>query len=469
MLGRSIQIFSIRFSALLASLIVLVLFARVLPQSEYGQYQNLWIKLLLIGGIANAGISIAVFSFSVAELRFFLSKITAKHIAIYGLFLLALSIWFISDGVAESSAADYFTRWLFFITYVLSGIMEAVLIVLKRFELLIVTAIIYFAGFLLFHYLYISIGFPLTLLIATIAALFLIRTMLFVYQLRKWLGATKKNELDNIGRGKERLWLHFALYNFYSVVFQWVDKYAVSLMVTAALSAAYFNGTISIPFLPHAFGAVSSALLLQLSSTKVLHNRDITVKSVHQASGLLSAIAFPIFAYLFFFRHEVFDVVFSGKYAEAVPIFAVSLLLVPVRCFDFVAILQSRGFGKIINGGALFDLLLACTLMYPFYLWLGLPGIALAPVVSTYAQSLYYLYCSGKILRYPIWKLFPVQKVIVSLGCFILLNIALSYGFKSFTPLTQIIAAGSINAAIAIGLLFRQQSGVKTLEIKKAD
>lgn len=452
----------------MASLIVLVLFARVLPQSEYGQYQNLWIKLLLIGGIANAGISIAVFSFSVAELRFFLSKIKVKHIAVYGLFLLALSIWFISDGVAESSTADYFTRWLFFITYVLSGIMEAVLIVLKRFKLLIATAIIYFAGFLLFHYLYISIGFSLTLLIAAIAALFLIRTMLFAYQLRKWVGATK-NELENIGRGKERLWLHFALYNFYSVVFQWVDKYAVSLMVTAALSAAYFNGTISIPFLPQAFGAVSSALLLQLSSTKVLHNRDVTVSSVHQASGLLSAIAFPIFAYLFFFRHEVFEVVFSGKYAEAVPIFAASLLLVPVRCFDFVAILQSRGFGKIINGGALFDLLLACALMYPFYVWLGLPGIALAPVVSTYAQSLYYLYCSGKILRYPIWKLFPVQKIIVSLGCFIILNVALTYGLKSFTPLTQIIAAGSINAAIAIGLLFRQQSSIKTLEIKKAD
>src|SRR5690606_18525106 len=121
----------------------------------------------------------------------------------------------------------------------------------------------------------------------------------------------------------------------------------------------------------------------------------------------LSCIIFPLFFFFLLFRNELFLVVLSEKYLPSVPIFLMSILAIPLRAYSFTTILQNRHKGAIINTGAFLDLLLACVLMYPLYLWLGLPGIALAFVVSSYLQAGFYLYHTAKSLDTSIGKLAP--------------------------------------------------------------
>src|SRR5690606_10351781 len=107
---------------------------------------------------------------------------------------------------------------------------------------------------------------------------------------------------------------------------------------------------------------------------------------------LLSCIAYPVFFFLFFFRSEFITVVFSEKYVEAIPIFLCSVLILPVRAYSNTTILQNYHQGRIINAGVLLDYIVALAVIYPLYLWLGLAGIALSFVVSTYVQVIFYLY-----------------------------------------------------------------------------
>jgi O-antigen/teichoic acid export membrane protein len=91
-------------------------------------------------------------------------------------------------------------------------------------------------------------------------------------------------------------------------------------------------------------------------------------------------------------------VVFAHRYDAAVPLFVVASLVVPLRAYNFTALLQHKGQGRIITRGALLDLGLALGLIYPLYRGLGLAGVALAFVISTYWQAGYYLGHTARLL-----------------------------------------------------------------------
>jgi O-antigen/teichoic acid export membrane protein len=189
------------------------------------------------------------------------------------------------------------------------------------------------------------------------------------------------------------------------VLFRWVDKLALNFLLPAALFALYFNGTLDVPFLPLLLGAAGSALLLRFGEPALTDAERLAL--LRAAATLLGRLVFPVFFFLLFFRCELFGVVFAHRYDAAVPLFVVSSLVVPLRAYNFTALLQHKGQGPRISRGAVLDLALALALMYPLYRLLGLAGVALAFVLSTYAQAAYYLGHTARLLRVPWASLLP--------------------------------------------------------------
>jgi O-antigen/teichoic acid export membrane protein len=189
------------------------------------------------------------------------------------------------------------------------------------------------------------------------------------------------------------------------VLFRWVDKLALNFLLPAALFALYFNGTIDIPFLPLLLGAAGSTLLLHFGEPGRTEAQRLAL--LRAAGALLGRLVFPLFCFLLVFRCELFGVVFAHRYDAAVPLFVVASLVVPLRAYNFTAFLQHKGQGRLITRGALLDLGLALGLMYPLYRWLGLAGVALAFVISTYWQAGYYLGHTARLLGVPWAGLLP--------------------------------------------------------------
>ena len=128
---------------------------------------------------------------------------------------------------------------------------------------------------------------------------------------------------------------------------------------------------------------------------------------------MLSSIVFPLFFFLFFFREEIFSFVFKNKYHDSVPIFAISIFILPLRVNNYSVILQCFSEGKKVLLGSLIDIVIAIVLMITLYPVMGSRGIVLSIVISTYCQVLYYLWHSAKILKIKMYELFPVKKLIV--------------------------------------------------------
>jgi O-antigen/teichoic acid export membrane protein len=235
------------------------------------------------------------------------------------------------------------------------------------------------------------------------------------------------------------------------MLFSWIDKFAISLLLSTQLSAIYFNGSMNIPFLPLILSAVSSAILMQMASNKKENETVHTLQLINQSAKILSAIIFPLFFFFVFYRYQLFTVLLSDKYLPSVPIFLISSLAIPVRAYGFTTVLQNKHKGSIINAGAVMDLLLACILMYPLYELMGLPGVALSFVITTYLQAGFYLYHTARILKVSVLQLIPFANWGIKLIIFAFLFIIVHYiSIQYFSNLFTLILGCAFSIVVVL-------------------
>ena len=443
--SNSFLIFATRFFPSLATLVVMILYSKNLPPAQYGLYQRFWIQLFLFAPIACFGVHVLFITYSRNIILGLLSNLRRKYYVWYALWLLFIAIVF---TLFQSLSAGYsfFIPFLFLICYAVSTILESVLIVCRNFALLIVTSVLYSAAFCAIHWFSLAQGLSLPTLFLYLLGLTLARTIVYGAPAFASIKYYKEQVALKTHVGNIRsLWLHLGLYDILQILFSYVDKFIISLVLTAELSAIYFNGSQNIPFIPLLLGAAGNAVLLQLAAGVGKAEPTTAVRLMRQSGKLLSCIVFPVFFYLLLFRSELIVTIFSIKYRAAIPVFAVSLLSLPLRAYSFTTVLQKLHKGAIINAGAIGDLVIACAFMYPLYKLMGLPGVALSFVASTYLQAIYYLFQTSRFLKVSVIQLLPVIDWISKLALFGALFVAIHYtGRRFFSVHNSLILGGTI-------------------------
>jgi len=449
-IGNSFLIFLIRFFPSLAALVVVIVFSRYTSEEVYGSYQNFWVRLYLLSAVATLGIPAFLLTYTPQFIGRLFSTLKPWHYAIIALWIVLIASLF---GLLHYNTAGMpvFISLLFFLLHSFSAIAESVLITGRRFRLLLWVNLLYTIAFLLLHYgvltgaysieslfLYLLLPAGLKLLVTGAGSVSFMKA--------QELSAEQEYKKADI----RSLWLHIGIYDVLQRVFTWIDKFVILLLFTAGVSAMYFNGTYDIPFLPLLLGAVSSAALLHLASVAKKDDNRSAILIANHTARILSAIVFPLFFFLFLFREELFHVLLTEKYADSIPIFAVTVFIVPLRAYNFTSILQNRHKGRIINIGAVLDLLIACALMYPLYQCLGLVGIALSFVISSYIQGAYYLHHTARILNTTITEIIPLTnwsvKLIVFGALFIIIHYLLSMLFND----TVVLFSGCLALAVTL-------------------
>lgn len=422
--SASLRIFLIRFFPSLAATIVMILFSRKLSGEIYGTYQLYLTQALLLSAIGSAGIQALLITYPSSFVAHLVRSVTPRQYLIFGLWTLLLSIVFslLQPVAAFSSVAAF----IFLFAYILHTVAEAILTAYRRFNLLTGINLLYTVVFLWLHSLLLLDILTLSRLLLYLAFLSVIKAAVCIRMVRQY-PAQKALEATTTPASVKKLWLHLGLNDVLQLVFKWVDKFVLGFFLSRELFAIYYNGSVDIPFLPLLLGAAANAVLIQMAMHREGATTPQTIQLIHHASRLLSSFVFPLFSLLVLYRYELFTVVFTHKYEAAVPVFLIATLILPLRAYSFTAILQHRHQGKTILAGSAGDLLLACMLMYPLYLILGLPGVALAFVLSTYAQAWFYLRATARVLQTNMLQLVPWKswliKALISGGLLLLLRL----------------------------------------------
>lgn len=449
-IGNSFLIFLIRFFPSLAALVVVIVFSRYTSEEVYGSYQNFWVRLYLLSALATLGIPAFLLTYTPQFTRYLFTTMRAGHYIAIMLWMIAVAASFAFLHHATAGMPVYIA-FLFFLLHCLNAISETLLIVARKFSLLLWVNLLYTAAFLVLHYGVLAGAFDIETLFLYLllpAGLKLLITGSSAVTFIKGVALPAKVEYEKADI--RSLWLHIGIYDVLQRVFTWIDKFVISILFTAGVSAMYFNGTYDIPFLPLLLGAVSSAALLQLASGGRKDDNPSAILVANQTARILSAVVFPLFFFLFLFREELFHVLLTIKYADSVPIFAVTVFIVPLRAYNFTSILQNRHKGRIINIGAMLDLLIACALMYPLYQWLGLTGIALSFVISSYMQGAYYLHHTARVLNTKVYNIIPLTNWAVKMIVFGLFFIVIHYLFDSLYNDTIVLFLGSLALAVTL-------------------
>lgn len=415
--GNALLYFSAKFFPALATLLSWMYLSRHLPAAEYGQYQGFWIQLITFTAILGLGFPAFILTYNAEKAAALLQKLGAERVLSYsGLAVLGgilfAGIQFVTSGIPAIYA------FVFLLLNLVVLFTEAILTVFRSFRPLILVNVLFAVLFYGVHRYAVDRQYTLDRLVLMLLTLFAIRA-LFTCALsrRSYLRQERKPLVAADWPEMRQLWIQMGIGDTIQVLFRWIDKFILSFILAKEVFAVYVNATIEIPFLPIVFASVSSAALQQWA---VHHGRNNTnpITVLHFSARILSSIIFPLFLYLMLFGREFLTTVFSAQYAEGLTIFLCAQLVLPLRTYPFTALLQNHHRGDIINKGALIDFAMACVLMYPLYMLIGLPGVALSFVLSTYWQAAYYLRQSARVTGIPMMQLVPVRTLLLKLLLF---------------------------------------------------
>jgi O-antigen/teichoic acid export membrane protein len=400
--GSAAWIFVSRLLVTLSLVVGTYLFAHQLHPQIYGHYQNFWMQFNTLYAFAGMGIASFIYSYAPEKVIQIFKNLNWQR-WVFGTGVL-LSCSFIFAWLQEASGISFIWTALFLVTNTLSIFAESFLTVMKRYKFLVGINLLYFLGFVAWHYFNLrQETFNLNLLFAGLTIISSIKTISSSIIIAN---ATKQAAITNLEDKKFlRLWSHLYIFDLIQTLFLYADKFVISLVTTAATSAIYQNGTYPIPFIPILFTAVSSAALVRFAEAQKDVKAEITI--LKNTAVALSTVVFPIFFLLMVFSKEFIVTFFSEKYLAAIPIFRMSLLALPFKTFNFTVLLQKREMGAVINKGMIVDIIIIALTLYPLYIGLGLKGIPLSFALGTLCQAAYYLYHHKRVLGVAIDKILP--------------------------------------------------------------
>ncbi len=450
LLSRSALIFAIRFFPAAATLAVQIAFAHFLPKSLNGLYQQLWINLAVLVAIGCIGIPPLMLTHTSKSVHRWLLGLQARHVSLFGLWLCALA------GVLILFSPDqsFFNPWMLvslFLTQTSILLVETYLLINRKFLILAAVGLLYSLLFCAAHYVFLmhAISFPAMLWLIVLLSALRLCTLILAARRNYVMEATLlRRRIMPVAVRKQ--WSQLGIYDVSQVIFRFIDKLFIARIVGPALFSIYFIGTTDVPFMPILLSAAGSGLLIQLA----LEDQSVVarLKLVNYSGAMLGRIVFPVFFFLFFFRYEFIEVVFSKGYLPSVPLFAISILALPLRAYNYTSMLQHLNRVKTINWGALLDLSVALLLAYPLFLWKGLAGVAFAFMICSYIQAAFYLAKTARFMHCSIPQLIPWKAWMIMLIVFGIAGIGLHDVLARYFSLRQTLILGFFGTTIIIAL-----------------
>jgi hypothetical protein len=276
-------------------------------------------------------------------------------------------------------------------------------------------------------------------------SLFNLITGIIVISIIKWIAIifipNRREEYEISYNEKKFLkhWKYLGMNELLGVISKWIDKVFLLYLLTSTDFAIFFNGSFEIPLFGILISVMGSFLSIEISGNILQPDK---VKKL-----------FPLFFFLLFFQEELFSFLFNNKYNASLPIFLISIFILPLRINNYSVILQCFSQGKKVLIGSLIDISISIILMLLLYPIMGTRGIALAVVVATYCQVFFYLLHSAKVLNIPFIQILPLRKlatrlllhfVLYFLLFFILSTVGLKMKLLTATLFTALIVMSGL-------------------------
>ena len=229
---------------------------------------------------------------------------------------------------------------------------------------------------------------------------------LIIYVIRTWGNGIIELSLAEIYR-QYAYAIPFGLATCVTVFQGSVDKYVVSAWLGPAAFAIYSVGCFQLSILFVLQHSLAEVALVKMTKMKSVGQFDDLVNVWRQCTVNLAMVFVPICAFLFIIREEFIEVVFTKIYLDSIPIFGVTVFLVPLNALLSDTILRVFGDTRAILYITVASGLLTLGTLYPLLEWFGLVGAAASWVMAVVLHRVLLLWRSAGIVQRTMATLFP--------------------------------------------------------------
>lgn len=428
-------LFVSKIMPLVALFFIMIIYSRKLSYEDYGEFQSVWMYANIVNVIISFGLSAVIFSTNLNFLFLFI-KNNKKILGIFYsiLWITVLILFFLF--AKNFSITLKFLLILFMVVQNITTAAETLFIKRGKEKASGIINFFYAVFFLGWHIYLLYNGYSLFELVVGIIVLSSIKLVVLIALPAK----NNERHVEEINETKFLFhWGYLGMSDTLAVISKWLDKAFLLYFLTAADFAVFFNGSFEIPIFSLLISVTGNFLLIEISQNTQLTHKII--KLYRESFNMLSIIVFPLFFFLFFFRTELFSFAFNDKYNASLPIFVISVFIIPLRINNYTVILQCFAEGKKVLLGSVLDIIVAMACMLTLYPVMGARGIALSIVISTLCQAVYYLWHSAIVLKTSFSELVPLKKLLLKFVITGLLYFGLSLVLSGSQNLTKLLVA----------------------------
>ncbi len=398
---------------ILGLLIASVILTRLLNRAEYGNYEQVWMVYNSFLPLVGNSISSSVYYFSSRsnKLRIYsgAAVVTASIGVVFGAALAvlapAIAHWFRSDNLIE------YLR-IFAVYSVLASpslIFESVFVTEKKVGLLVagnaVLSVLFAAGILLSAFVFHN----LTAVFISIAIVGGAKSLF----LMQYLFTAKTGSA--VGGLNMRAQIIYALPIFVSgiagTISKQVDRYLVSIFLSADKFAIYSIGSKDVPFISIITGSASAVLFPVFSELGATDARERFVELWRNAMSKTGLFLLPLMFFLFFTAKDFMVFFFGSKYSASAAIFRIFLLLLPLRLAFYSQALLSLGKQRLYMYSSTVEVILSGMVSYLMLRLYGMEGAALGKVLVSYVEVAFLVSVLLVILKSKVTAFFPWAKL----------------------------------------------------------
>ncbi len=431
----------------LVQLFVIILFSKILSLADYGKYQEVFMYINFFSTISLFGLPTILLLHSTDEI-FHWIKANKKTIFIFLLTIYMLSVGYILILLPHFILVE---KLLLIGVLILQNVLftvEAISLYNKKENKIFYANIFYSITYLILHLLSIKYFYSLhfiligLIIITFLKIVFLVKNLFIQNKFTQHYDETIRKQ-----------WVCIGLNDVSGIAVKWIDKWVVLLILPITQFAVYFNGTYEVPIFMLILTAIGNVMLVNLSNDSAINTEKIKAL-FFKSTLIIAAIVFPCFFFLLFNCDAVFHFLFGNKYDASIHIFKVSLFILPIRIFNSTVVLQANKKNETILKGSLLDFIIALCLIFILYPLYHLQGLALAFVLSTYVQVMFYLYKTARLIHKKITYFIPIKQLLVLLATSTFIMVTSKYLLQHFSTLIQLVVSAICCFFLIITALF---------------
>jgi len=457
-----------------------VVLARVLDQTSFGTYKQLFLIYATLYGIAQLGMAESLFYFLPAD-----PGKAGRHALNSSLVLVAAgaacgaALWAGRERIAawlgnDALAAGLPWLGLHLALMLASAALEIVLTARKRFA---AAAVAYAASDLArtaLMLLPVLVFRSLQALLIGAAAFAAARLIAALLLLKREFGDAFRPDRVLL-RAQIAYAMPFELYVLVEILQSSLHQYAVSLHVSAAAFAVYSVGCLQVPLVDLVAGSTGNVMMVKMAEDLRDGRRDAALMVWHDTVRKLALVFFPLVGVLLLCARDLILLLFTARYLDSVPIFMVWTAAFLLMILPVDGVLRVHADTRFLLLLGALKLGLVALAVHWFIVRFGLLGGVLVTLLATVAGKTLALARIGRRLGAGPADLLPWSGLASTLACAVgaALPALLVKESLGLSPLPSILASGAVYAlayaslAVVLRAARQRPTGVSVLEAQR--